>query len=181
MSAGTSVRRAIVLVVAMGTLIGIAAAPADATRPHKKDVVIVQGGYLNVIDCLPTSARPTDEPTRWEASCVISSIYDGGWTGVTEGTIEGWFDSNGNAAGTFDERFYGTYLPDGSRGVLHYRGHFAVTGTVLRSSAEIVGGTCGFAGSSGDITFAGSLVTGGYRAEWYRSPTALSSDPSCIA
>lgn len=106
------------------------------------------------------------------------AILTGGFAGLTFATTNAAIDMQGNVSGTFDEWFYGRYVADGTQGGLHYTGTFIITAATAGFVAEgtIVGGTCGFAGSAGTITFVGSAAFGGYTADWVRPAARASSD-----
>ena len=160
------------------------AAPAGAKAPNKKDYVVVEGGYVNEIACVPpTDAGVSPDLDEISLTCGIGSVWDGAWTGHTSGTTEATMDTQGNIAGTYEEWLYAVYLPDGSFGSIHFTGQFWIDGQtqVFRAESVIDGGTCAFEGSTGTITAEGHSLHGSYRAQWYRSPTASSADPRCIA
>jgi hypothetical protein len=176
-------RRLLVFGLALGMAVGTIAAPATAKAPHKKNFVVVEGGYVNDVSCIPSG--PPDVSPEGDAlsgSCRVSSLWDGAWTGRTLGTLTYTVDLQGNISGTYEETLYAVYLPDGSSGSIHFTGTFSVDGatSVFHADAVIDGGTCAFEGSKGTFTADGHSLHGGYRAEWYRSPTASATDPSCL-
>lgn len=171
----------VLIVVALGaTVLG---APAGAKPRLKKGYVLVEGGYVNDLACVPpTDAGVSPDLDEFTFTCGVGALWDGAWTGHTSGTLEATMDTQGNIVGTYQEWLYGVYLPDGSYGSIHFTGTFEVDGqtSVFHAESVIDGGTCAFEGSKGTFTADGHSVHGGYRAEWYRSPTAAASDPSCI-
>jgi hypothetical protein len=174
----------LVLFVVVAMSVGAFAAPAGAKAPRKKNFVVVEGGYVNDIACVPPmDAGVSPDLDEVSVTCGVGALWDGAWTGHTSGTLEATMDTEGNIAGSYQEWLYGVYLPDGSFGSIHFTGTFEIDGatSVFHAESVIDGGTCAFEGSRGTFTADGHSVHGGYRAEWYRSPNASSADPSCIA
>jgi hypothetical protein len=86
--------------------------------------------------------------------------------------------SSGVLSGTYTETFYGTYVKDQRTGTLTTKGRFGTTEQqTFFARARIVGGTCGFAGSGGWMSYDGASVHGGYVGSWRHPAPAPSSGP----
>jgi hypothetical protein len=132
--------------------------------------VWVRGGYVN--DLQGCSPAPGPSPYLLTLECWGGSVWDGGWSGHTIIHLIATVDMAGRFAGTYQEWFTGTYLGDNSYGGIHTRGHFSIDeNNQFIAQAKIVGGSCGFAGSSGSVAYDGNSVHGGFVGEWFRPPT----------
>lgn len=162
----------IIPVTASFVLAALAFVPAEAST-----TVTVRGGYINdaVGPCNPVTAKtgPGTPPSYATVSCLGGSLYNGALSGHTVINLKATFYTNGNATGTFDEWFYGTYTADRTVGGIHWKGSFSINGATgaFQASAAIVGGTCDFAGSSGSMSYTGHEVNGGYVGTWTRPST----------
>lgn len=142
---------------------------SDAPKP-----ITVRGGFVNLPPayCNPATITPGPEtpPGSVSGSCAGAGPFDGGWTGVAYDTYRITVYANGDAGGTAEGWLYARYMGDGTYGAIHFKGTFSIdgeTGTFVER-ADIVGGTCDFAGSSGTIWFTGHEAHGGYVARWSR-------------
>lgn len=156
-----------------------AAAPKQATTTTE-----VHGAFVNDDLCGPghSFAPHADDPTTFDFSCGIASVYSGGLDGHTLGNMTGTIDVSGNTVGTYDEWFYGTLSSeDGTLGGIHYQGWFAVDGKTngFRGGAKIVGGTCSFAGAAGAFAFSGISVAGGWSMQLVRPEPKPAPSATC--
>jgi hypothetical protein len=64
---------------------------------------------------------------------------------------------------------------------LHFKETFSVDGETSEffAEAQIVDGTCGFAGSTGTFTADGIGLAGGYTANWIRPKMPVAPDATC--
>jgi hypothetical protein len=164
------------LAVLLALLTGLA--PAATARSTATDV---RGGYVNELGFVPTSVAPTADPDVYRLSFTGGSIWDGDFVGHT--VIQGvalMHVSTGVVGGSYTETFYGTFVPDHRTGSLTTRGHFTTTEQqTFLARARIVGGTCGFNGSSGSMRYDGASVHGGYVGSW-RHPAATPPSTPCL-
>jgi hypothetical protein len=150
-----------------------------ASRPRSTTTTTVRGAYVNDTACTYGTVAPTADPSTFAIECAgPGATWTGGFTGQTLVRLVGTFDAEGNLGGTYDDYFYGRYMGDGTVGELHFHGTFTSTAEEFLAQATIVGGTCGFAGSSGSFTAFGQAFTGGYVAQWTR-PSATTPNPTC--
>lgn len=134
---------------------------------------VVRGGWLNDAPCLlpdprASSVGPGTPPGSVNVTCSGTTFWNGGFTGRTVLKVVARVDTAGNMSGTADEWFYGVYTPTRTLGGLHLKHQFWVSGAsgAFWANASIVGGTCGFAGSTGSGTFDGYQLNGGYKLTW---------------
>ena len=161
-------------------LVGALAATVPAQAVRQK-ATTVRGGWINeppFCDPRGSEVGPGTPPESVSFSCVAVSPVTGGWTGHNVERVEGTLYSNGDVTGTADAWFYGIYTADKTYGGIHFRGTFSIDGATgaFEEEAQIIGGTCAFAGSSGTISFFGYQLYGGYVAEWFR-PANASTEP----
>jgi hypothetical protein len=164
-------RRSLVTIL---VLLGASALPgrADAAAgPAGITTSTVGGSWAQVVNCVFTRY----EPSTGDFSCVGSSTWEGSWTGVTHYDVIGRYDAaTGGMRGTLDETFIGAYVPDKSRGTLHFSERFVIDGatSVLHIDTDIVGGDGDptFRCSGGRLTFdgiaPGATGFGGYQGTW---------------
>lgn len=137
---------------------------------------------MNDTACAFATVGQTADPTTLSLDCRgLNSIYVGDLAGQTLSHLKFTIDEHGNTEGTFDEWFYGRYMKDGTLGELHFQGTFRIDGATSSfvGEANIVDGTCGFAGSTGTATFDGNSLFGGYTAKWNRPQPPVTPDPTC--
>lgn len=153
-------------------LLLVASSNIASARATTKPVT-VRGGFVNDIGasyCNPqkTKLGPGTPPGSVNVSCTGGSLFNGAWTGHTVITLTATIYSNGNIKGTFDEWFYGVYTANNTYGGLLFRGRFSIDGATggFQATSRILGGTCAFAGSSGNATYNGHSMFGGYIATW---------------
>lgn len=175
---------AVLLVV--GLIAGIGPAQAKNTRTSKNDSpppTVVRGGYIDDAQCrIPTSVPTITQDAQaveFEIDCTGSALWNGGFTGRTVSHIHGTVTTSGRVFGTYEEMFVGTYAGDNSYGGLLMRGYFEVENGQHTARAEIVSGTCAWAGSTGSMNFDGALVYGGYVGQWNRPAVTPAADPTC--
>ena len=146
------------------------------------EAITVRGGFVNDSACAFATVGQTADPTTFALECQgFGSVYTGGFTGQLMTHIKGTIDIYGNIEGTYNEWLYGRYAGDGTLGELHFRGSFSVDGATSSfvGRANLVDGTCGFAGSTGTATFDGHSLFGGYTVKWTRPKPPVASDPTC--
>ena len=161
----TLLRGVTALVVAAVALAPVPAASARSVTTR------VRGNWANADPCLLTEF----DPSTGRFKCVGSSVWTGGFTGVTEFTVRGTLNLlTGDSSGVIDETFIGRSY-HGISGRLIFTETFRVDGDQGRIwiHATIVRGSEGFEGSRGQVLFTG-LVTpvgqgaGGYVGRWTR-------------
>jgi len=180
-------KRSITITVALlvvGLIAGVGPAQAKNTRTSAKDgppPTIVRGGYIDDGVCrIPTSVPSvSDDAQVIEFECKGTALWNGGFTGRTLARYRITFATSGRVFGTYEEMFVGNYAGDNSYGGLLTRGSFEVIDGQHSARAEIVSGTCAWAGSTGSMNFDGSLVYGGYVAQWNRPAVTPAADPTC--
>ncbi|MDP9183149.1 MAG: DUF3224 domain-containing protein [Actinomycetota bacterium] len=164
---------------AAGVLALAATITAPAVQAAQRETTQVRGGWVNDISFIPTSATPTSDPEVFKVDFTGGSLWDGDFTGRT--VVHGTALMNittGALTGTYTETFYGTYVPDGRTGSFTTRGTATSTEHLtFFARARIVSGTCGFAGSTGQLAYDGLSVHGGYVGRWAHPRTPPSSEP----
>lgn len=156
-------------------------------QAHAGTQTITIYGSFVLTPCAPTKVTPGNPATTIVVTCKSTSQLSGALVGIDSSSFAGSLDVvGGGASGTSDDWFYGVYDPGGldrTTGGLHLKGTEVLDGDTggFRETATIVGGTCGFAGSSGTAHFYGTLVGatagfGGYTATWTRPYPALFVD-----
>jgi hypothetical protein len=139
-----SLRSALVVAATLA----LAAPSAEAARR-----VPVEGHWQQLVNCGLTSYDPFTK----EFSCVGSSLWTGGLTGVTDYVASGSVHAlTGDAEGTIRETFRGR--DDlGHRGTIAFTETFTLDGGASRIhiDAAAIDGTQGFAGVRGQLQFDG--------------------------
>jgi hypothetical protein len=178
----TRVRRG--LLVAM---LFIAVVPSQA---HASTQTITIYGSFVLTSCAPTKVAPGNPQTTILVTCMSTSELNGAFVGVDSAKVTGSIDVvSGDGSASSDEWFYGVYDPGGLDrlpGGLHLKGTQTVEGDTggFAEAATIVGGTCGFVGSSGTARFYGTLAGGatgygGYTVTWTRPSPPPPFVPGC--
>jgi hypothetical protein len=165
---------ALVLTASGGLMVPMVAPQARADEWPTQEVV---GGWIGVLPCLITSAKPTSSsPTTVPFECVSGTTFNGSWTGHTVYRLSGTLDLlTGDLHGFVDETLVGIVTSTRAAGTLHLAGRLAVDGAtstvVVRE--RILAGTGAFLGSSGIVEFVGLGVggvgQGGYHGTWTHS------------
>ena len=155
---------------------------AEAKRPigaHPAPIT-VRGAWFNDVPafyCYPGTIKPGPgtPPGSVQLSCLGGSAYAGAWTGHTQFTQASTVYQNGDIRGTYDEWFYGIYTADDTTGGIHWHGTYGVDAATnaFFADATIIGGTCGFAGSTGTVSFSGISTNGGYVGSWSHPHSAV--------
>lgn len=154
--------------------------PGRGRSDASSAALVVRGAYVNHLELCGGDVAGTD-PMTFELSCQIGSIWYGGFTGHTKGTMQATFDISGNMTARYDEWLYATYQGDHSVGGLRFVGWAFVDGKTgaFHAEGEIVDGSCAWEGSTGRFVADGHWANGGYRMEWKR-PSLASTDATCI-
>jgi hypothetical protein len=167
------------LACVVGTLAFVSVpAHAYAKKPPTPSPVIVRGGWLNEASCVPAAGEPSPDLSAVRLECEGGTTWNGDLTGHTILHFIGTYHTSGAVEGEYEELFVGTYAGDHSVGTLSTKGYFVIDekGSFL-ARAQILSGTCDWAGSSGTIAYDGYQINGGYVGEWYRPQTAPTSAP----
>ncbi|MBK5305124.1 MAG: hypothetical protein JJD92_00395 [Frankiaceae bacterium] len=158
---------------------GAWAKPKPATTTSE-----VRGGWVNEAGFVPSDVKETSDPNVFTVTFTGGSIWNGAFTGHTVVHGVATIATSGAMDGDYTEIFYGTYYPDLESapriGSLTTKGHVHVTSDLeFTARAKIVSGTCGFAGSTGSMSYDGMAVNGGYVGRWTRPAGAAAVDPTC--
>ncbi|MGQ0434927.1 MAG: hypothetical protein ACT452_21265 [Microthrixaceae bacterium] len=179
-------KRSIVMtaaVIVAGLVAGIGPAQAKNTRHSATDVpppITVRGGYINDLSCVPTDVGPLGVAQEYDVECTATTLWNGDFTGRTVAHIHRTVAASGRMSGTYEEMFVGTYAGDKSYGGLLTKGYLEVDENAqFFARAEIVSGTCAWAGSTGSMSFDGFGVNGGYVGQWNRPAVTPAVDPTC--
>jgi hypothetical protein len=159
----------LVAVLAFGT-----APQAQAERPQRTSATVVRGGYVNDAGFVPAGLpSPGRVPGSYVVPFTGGSTWNGSFTGHTVISGTATLYETGAVEGTFTETFYGVYVPDQRYGSLTHTGRFSSDEhSLFWARSRIVGGTCGFASSSGTFAFDGASTNGGYVGRW-RQPAGF--------
>jgi Glyoxalase/Bleomycin resistance protein/Dioxygenase superfamily len=155
----------VAVVVALLALTPLPGRAAEAT------VTTVGGSWANGVPLVFTSL----DPDTGKFSGILSSTWQGSWTGLTHAVVEGVMDrATGDIRGTITETFVG--LADRSSGSLEFTESFTFEGATgaLLIEADIVSGSGdpAFRCSSGHVSFDGIALPpagpafGGWRGSW---------------
>ena len=137
----------------------------------------IRGSWIGAIPCLFTHVKPVPgHLTTVEITCNTSTIWLGGWTGVTHAIAKGTFNLvTGDSTGTISETFYGMATADRSVGTLKFSEVYRLDGatSTIHIVATMVAATGDFAGATGRVVFDGVELLGlqgqgGYAGTWTR-------------
>jgi hypothetical protein len=121
---------------------------------HAAERVAVSGNWMSIVNCAFTSY----DPLTGHMTCVGSTLWTGGLTGVTRYDVTGTYDVlTGNSQGTLHEIFRG-HDTAGRRGTITFDEQYVLDGAAskIHIDAAAVAGTGGFAGARGRMTFDGT-------------------------
>jgi hypothetical protein len=137
------------MLVATGAAMGVMAPAASAGER-----VAVNGRWQSIVNCAFTSY----DPLTGSMSCVGSTLWTGGLRGLTAYKVTGTYDLlTGDSHGSLHETFHGRD-DRGDHGTITFDEQFEIDGatSAIRIDAVATGGTGGFAGVRGTMTFDGT-------------------------